>query len=204
MTLHKIAKPLQLFAVLPILTANVSQIDIAKTLPVSVGATTVVVSESEENGLLVDDSLDNKQAEIEEKAQKIDQYFADRGLPLAGYGKKFVIEAEKNNIPYTLLPSIAMIESTGYKNACKSEKGKNNGFGWGSCTIAFNSVDEAIETMASHIGGNNPRTERYYKGKDVIAILNTYNPPKYRHDYVPLVTGVMKTIENQKIEIKEI
>ncbi len=56
MTLHKIAKPLQLFAVLPILTANVSQIDIAENFALSSeGATTVVVSLSEKNGPLFDE-----------------------------------------------------------------------------------------------------------------------------------------------------
>lgn len=201
MTLHKIAKPLQLFAVLPILTANVSQIDIAENFALSSeGATTVVVSLSEKNGPLFDESLDNKQADIEEKAKKIDKYFSDRGLPLAGYGKKFVQEAEKNNLDYTLLPAIAMIESTGYKHACKSTRGLNNGFGWGSCKIAFSSVDEAIEKVATHVGGNHPNTAKYYQGKNLVAILNTYNPPQYRHDYVTLVTGVMKTIESQDIQ----
>ncbi len=203
MILHKIVKPLQLFAVLPILTANVTQIDIANTFPVSSSdASAVVVSLNEKNGPLFIEPLDNKQVELEEKAKKIDKYFLDKGLPLAGYGKKFVEEAEKNNLDYTMLPAIAMIESTGYKNVCKSASGKYNGFGWGSCKIAFASVDEAIEKMAAHLGGNHPNTAKYYKGKDLVAILNTYNPPKYRADYVPLVTHVMQSIDDQ--DIKEI
>ncbi len=198
MTLHKIAKPLQLFAVLPILTANVSQIDIAKNLPVSENASAVVVSLSEKNGPLVDETLDNKQAELEEKAKKIDQYFLDRGLPLAGYGKTFVEEAEKNDIPWNMLAAIAMIESTGGKFACK--KVTHSFLGWGSCKINFTSNEQAITLVSKNLGGNNPNTSRYYKGKNVVGILNTYNPPQYRHDYVPLVTGVMKSIENQKIK----
>jgi hypothetical protein len=198
MTLHKIAKPLQLFAVLPILTANVSQIDIAKNLPVSENASAVVVSLSEKNGPLVDETLDNKQAELEEKAKKIDQYFLDRGLPLAGYGKTFVEEAEKNDIPWNLLPAIAMIESTGGKHAC--QKATHSFLGWGSCKINFKSKEDAIALVSKNLGGNNPPTARYYKGKNVVAILNTYNPPQYRRDYVPLVTGVMKSIETQQIK----
>jgi hypothetical protein len=197
MTLHKIAKPLQIFAVLPILTANV--MPAADILPAQ-NVTTVVVSQNEQNGPLFEQSLDNKQAELDEKAKKIDQYFRDRNLPLAGYGMKFAIEADKNDLPYNLLPSITMIESTGYKNACKSASGRNNGFGWGSCKIAFASVDEAIEKVAHHIGGNNPKTAQYYKDKEVIEILNTYNPPKYRPDYVALVTKVMKDIDNQAVK----
>lgn len=199
MNLRNIAKPLQLFAALPILAANVIPGQIL--IPVE-NASTVVVSASEENGPLVQESTDNKQKDLKEKALKIDQYFRSRNLPLAGYGEKFVIEAEKNDLPYNLLPAIAMIESTGYKFACKKPEGKNNGFGWGSCKIAFDSVDEAIEVIAHHLGGSHPNTARYYEGKDIEGILNTYNPPKYRPDYVPLVTYVMKKIENQKIEIK--
>lgn len=199
MTLHKLAKPLQLFAVLPILTANVIPVDVPVLLTDTENASIVVVSPNEENGPLFGKTLDNQQADLEEKAKKIDQYFADRNLPLAGYGKKFVEEAEKNDLPWNLLPSIAMIESTGYKFACKKAAGKNNGFGWGSCKIAFESVDEAIETVAHHLGGNHPKTARYYKDKDIVEILNTYNPPKVRPDYVPLVTKVMKNIEDQEI-----
>ncbi len=199
MTLHKIAKPLQIFAVLPILTANVVSVNPNMVLPAQNNVSNVVVSQNEQNGPLFGALLDNKQADREEKAKQIDQYFADRNMPLVGYGKKFVEEAEKNNLPWNLLPSIAVIESSGYINACKNPRGLNNGFGWGSCKIAFKSVDEAIETVAFHLGGNHPKTSHYYKGKDVVAVLNTYNPPQYRHDYVPLVTSVMKKMENQTI-----
>jgi hypothetical protein len=200
MSLHKIAKPLQLFAVLPILTANIVPTSPNFILDNSVKSDSVViVSSSEENGLLDSYLLDNKQVEKEEKAKKIDQYFEDRDLPLAGYGKKFVEEAEKNNIPWNLLPSIAMVESTGYKNACKKPAGKNNGFGWGSCKIAFESIDEAIEVVARNIGGNNPKTQIYYKDKSVEEILTKYNPPHIRPDYISLVNKIMKNIENQEI-----
>lgn len=193
MNLHKIAKPLQLFAALPILAANVVP---GQILIPAQNASTVVVPETVENRPLVQESLDNKQADLKEKAQKIDNYFAERGLPLEGYGNKFVIEAEKNDLPWNLLPAIAMIESTGYKFACKSTSGKNNGFGWGSCKIAFDSIDQAIETVALHLGGNHPKTEQYYAGKDIEGILQAYNPPKFRPDYVKLITKVMKNIEN--------
>ncbi len=197
MHLKKIAQPLQIFAVLPILTANFA-------LPSQLAfvgdkAPAVVVSATVENGLLLKSETDNQQKLRDEKAQKIDKYFADRNLPLAGYGKKFVEEAEKNDLPWNLLPAIAMIESTGYKFACKNPSGLNNGFGWGSCKIKFKSIDEAIEVVAYNIGGNNPDTDHHYAGKDVEGILNTYNPPKFRKDYVYLVTKVMKIIENYEL-----
>lgn len=198
MHLHKIAKPLQLFAVLPILTANtLALIPNGQVVP-----PTVVVSSADQTRLLVDQGTDNKQKLMEEEAQKIDQYFADRNLPLAGYGKKFVEEADKNGIPWNLLPSIAMIESTGYKFACQNKSGRNNGFGWGGCTIAFDSIDDAIETVSLHLGGNHPATKKYYSDKDVDQILHIYNPPKVRADYNALVKSVMKRIENYDIKTK--
>ncbi len=195
MNLHKIAKPLQLFAVLPILTANVSPADIANTIPVSENASTVVVSLNEKNGPLLEEPLDNKQAELEEKAKKIDQYFLDRGLPLAGYGKTFVQEAEKNDIPWNMIAAIAMIESTGGKFACK--KATHSFLGWGSCKINFKSKEEAIATVSKNLGGNNPNTARYYEGKNVDQILKTYN--SVIPSYSAKVQRVMNTIDTQEI-----
>ena len=38
-------------------------------------------------------------------------------MPLLGLGKKMVIEAEKNNLDWRLLPAISVIESTGGKKS---------------------------------------------------------------------------------------
>ncbi len=195
MTLHKIAKPLQIFAVLPILTANV--VSATPLLPVQDNVPTVVVSQNEQNGLLFGKKLDNKQAELEEKAQKIDNYFKSKNLPMAGYGKKFVEEAEKNGLPYNLLPAVGMIETTGGKFACK--KVAFSWFGWGSCKIPFQSVDESIEKISHHLGGNHPKTSRYYDGKDVDGILKSYNPPSVVPDYSAKVQRVMTAIDNQPV-----
>lgn len=105
-----------------------------------------------------------------ERAEKIDTYFADRDMPLAGYGAKFIAEAEKNDIDWRLLPAIAIAESTGGRFACGQ-----NPFGWGSCKIKFNSIDAAIETVAKNLGGDNPATERYYKGTSTEEKLHYYN-----------------------------
>jgi hypothetical protein len=197
MTLHKIAKPLQIFAVLPILTANVVSANPVMVLPIQDNGSTVVVSQNEQNGLLFGKKLDNKQAEIEEKAQKIDNYFRAKNLPLAGHGKKFVEEAEKYGIPYNLLPAIGMRETTGGKFACK--KVTYSWFGWGSCKINFKSVDESIEIISRHLGGDHPNTSKYYDGKDVDAILKAYNPPSVVEKYSSQVQAVMKAIDEQVV-----
>ncbi len=105
-----------------------------------------------------------------ERASKIDAYYKKRGMPLEGYGAKMVAEAEKNNLDWRLLPSIAIRETTGGKFACHQ-----NPFGWGSCMIKFNNWNEAIETVARNLGGNNPKTAQYYKDKTTIEKLSRYN-----------------------------
>jgi hypothetical protein len=128
-----------------------------------------------------------------ENAKKIDAYFAKNKLPLAGYGEKFVEEAIKNDLDPFLLASIGMIESTGGKFACG-----NNFFGWASCKVKFESPDKAIETVSFHLGGNHPKTSKYYEDKDVKGILVKYNSVDKR--YYSKVTGVMKAMENMEIE----
>lgn len=106
----------------------------------------------------------------QEHALKIDAYYAKRNMPLAGYGAKMIAEAEENDIDWRLLPAIAIKESTGGKFACGY-----NPFGWGSCRLKFKSFDDAIETVARNLGGNNPNTAQYYKDKTLIEKLHHYN-----------------------------
>src|SRR3989338_2556403 len=120
-------------------------------------------------------SLLDKKALNKSRAEAIDAYFKYRRMPLAGTGMKMVLEAEKNNLDWRLLPAIAVRESTGGKHACK--KVANSAFGWGSCKISFKSHAEAIETVARNLGGNNPKTAHHYDEKNTKEILRAYNPP---------------------------
>ena len=104
------------------------------------------------------------------RAEKIDSYFRNRNMPLEGYGLKLVREAQKYELDWRLMPAIAVRESSGGKNACG-----NNPFGWGSCRIGFKSIDEAIETIARNISGNNPNTKKYYSTGDLYKKLERYN-----------------------------
>lgn len=133
------------------------------------------------------------QLEREEKAAKIDAYFAGRNMPLAGTGMKMVTEAEKNNIDWRLIPALAVRESTGGKHACKSVT--YSPFGFGSCKINFKSWDHAIEIVATNLGGNNPRTARAYGGKTLRGKLEAYNPPSVVPTYANEVIALMNKIE---------
>ncbi len=134
------------------------------------------------------------------KAEAIDTYFKDHGMPLAGTGMKMVLEAEKNDLDWRLLPAIAVRESTGGKFACK--KVTFSSFGWGSCKINFKSHDHAIETVARNLGGNNPKTSHHYDEKTTKEILQAYNPPSIVPRYAEQVMSIMESIGREdKVEL---
>ncbi|KKP75136.1 MAG: hypothetical protein UR72_C0006G0032 [Parcubacteria group bacterium GW2011_GWC1_35_21] len=141
--------------------------------------------------------LDQEAKDLEVKVKAIDDYFRLHDMPLSGMGKKMVEESEKNDLDWRLLPAVAVRESTGGKYDCV--KVKNNPFGWGSCKINFNSVEEAIETVAMNLGGNNPNTERHYADKTTDQILKAYNPPSIVPNYVKQVKSIMNVIGKENI-----
>lgn len=134
---------------------------------------------------------------VSTEAQKIDAYFADRNMPLEGYGEVFVREARKNNLDPFLVAAISVRESTGGRHACKSVT--HSFLGWGSCKINFESAEKAIEIVSWNLGGNNPRTASYYAGKSTKEILKTYNPPSIVAEYAYEVMDIMDTMRNYDI-----
>jgi hypothetical protein len=144
---------------------------------------------------------DITEAVVDTRAERIDEYFASRGLPLAGHGKTFVEAADENDLDWRLVAAIAMRETTGGKFMCKNPKAPNNPFGWGSCKFGFESVDTAIVKVTTHLAGNHPNTDHYYEGKDVKAILQTYNPPSIVEKYADQVMKIMEDIENTSIDV---
>jgi hypothetical protein len=126
------------------------------------------------------------------KADAIDAYFAEHDMPLEGAGMKMVTEAENNDLDWRLLAAISVRESTGGKNDCI--KVNHNAFGWGSCKIGFKTDDQAIETVARNLGGNNPKTSMHYDNKTTKEILRAYNPPSIVPKYAEQVMSIMDTI----------
>lgn len=133
------------------------------------------------------------------RAAKIDAYFAQRNLPLAGHGKDFVEAADQYGFDPYVLAGIGMIESTGGKHACKTVS--YNAWGWGSCKYGFTSYRQAIFKITEHLSGNNEKTDQWYANKDLDGILDTYNPPSIRHNYKPLVKGVIARIDATDVAI---
>lgn len=130
---------------------------------------------------------------VAERAAKIDAFYIAKGnLPLAGHGLAFVQSADAYGIDWQLVAAIGFIESTGGKHACK--KVSYSAFGWGSCKINFSSYEESIDVISKNLGGHNPKTAPYYKGKSLTQILDAYNPPSIKPNYKKLVTKTMNEI----------
>jgi hypothetical protein len=185
---QKIGQFLRSFVLLPVAAATLSTGSIATpTTPPTVPLI--------QQNIVAPDPATIKKALQAEEAQKIDAYFHDRKMPLEGYGPKMVAEAEKNGLDWRVLPAIAVRESTGGIHACK--RVAHNFFGWGGCTIGFKSADEAIETVARNLGGNNPKTASYYDGdlKDVLETYNGLAVASYAND----VMGIMDKMATYQV-----
>lgn len=146
------------------------------------------------NSIAKNEAVDLEAEKRQLRAEAIDAYYKKYNMPLAGYGMKMVLEAEKNYLDYRLIPAISVIESTGGKFACKNPKAPNAFLGWGSCKFGFESKDKAIEIVAWNLGGNNPKTDHFYANKTIKGILETYNPPSIVPNYAAKVMKVMEDI----------
>jgi len=133
-----------------------------------------------------------KEQMLKVEAEAIDSYFDEHDMPLKGTGMTMATIADQNGLDWRLLPAIAVRESTGGKSACT--KATHNFFGWGSCKVSFKSDEEAIETVAKNLGGNNPSTAKHYDNKTVKGILHEYNPPSIVPRYAEQVMAIMNTI----------
>jgi hypothetical protein len=189
------------FILLPLLVTNISggvdsKIDIS------------ALEDKIRSGFGVTEIIDEQTALLEDKklrAAKIDAYFGKYDLPAEGYGMAMVTAADKYGLDWRLIPALAKLETTGGKHMCKNPLGKNNMFGWGSCKIGFDSVEESFDVIAMNLTGNNPRTASYYKGKTVEKILEVYNPPAtpgITPNYHKLAFKIMDEIESMEVDQK--
>lgn len=175
---------IQSFIIVPLVASSLSM----NTFTVAINEAVAKVTAADASMSLEDIAA---QQAREEKAAKIDAYFAQYDLPLTGYGMQFVLTAEKNGLEWNLLPAIAMRESTGGKFM----RG-NNSFGWG--TAKFKDLNEGIAIVGAHLGGNMPTTAKYYANKTLEKKLSAYNsviPP-----YTAEIKSIMSKIEKIQTE----
>jgi len=97
----------------------------------------------------------------------IKQFFLEKNAPAHEFVEDFLIASDRNGLDWRLLPSIALIESGGGKQARN-----NNIFGWANCKVHFKTTRDGIYRVASRLR----HSELYKHKKTVDQILWTYNP----------------------------
>jgi hypothetical protein len=111
------------------------------------------------------------------RAQAIDSVFRFYKCPIEGLGPVFVEEADKNNIPYWLVASIAFQESSCGKNTpVKDGKESNNlwGYGvWGKHVKTFETIEQGIAAVSVYMD------QRFYSQgiTELCDIMKVYTPP---------------------------
>ena len=144
---------------------------------------------------------------VDNRGAKIDAYFAQWDLPLSGHGDEMVLVADKYDIDWTLLPALAMLETTGGKNLCSNTRDgirNKNAFGYGSCAIFFKTYEAGFDSVAKTISGNGKNTSHLYADKTIDEILEVYNPPGtpgITDGYHDKAIKVMSDIENMNVDI---
>jgi len=104
------------------------------------------------------------------RVARLESFFATYRSPVAPLAADFIAAADQHDLDWRLLPSIAMVESSGGKYFAN-----NNIFGWDSCRTGFASVREGIYFVAARLANS-----ELYRGKGPQQILRTYNPaPDY-------------------------
>lgn len=105
------------------------------------------------------------------RLQRIRSFFRKRKCPAQRYAAEFVNAADRYRLDWRLLPSLALVESSGGKAFIN-----NNIFGWDSCRQRFTTVQAGIHTVAERLA-NSP----LYQGKSLDEKLKVYNSrPHYR------------------------
>jgi hypothetical protein len=115
------------------------------------------------------------------RSNALKTFFTKQDCPAQHYIDKFLDAADRYELDWRLLPSLAYVESTGGKAAHN-----NNLFGWDSGRAQFPSPTAAI-----HEVGYRLTHSALYKDKDLDGVLATYNPGV---DYARKVKAIMQQI----------
>lgn len=112
------------------------------------------------------------------EAAALDAIFESYNCPLAGLGRNFVKEAERNGIPFWLAAAISFQESNCGRKTPKAEGFDEtyNAWGWGvwgNNLRIFDSWTEGIEKVSKYLGD-----EFFSQGiTDPCEIMKIYTPP---------------------------
>jgi hypothetical protein len=115
------------------------------------------------------------------RAVRLHAFLAKLHCPVKDLAEEFVHAADDNNLDWRLLPSIAVIESSGgkaYKN--------NNVFGWANGDHSFPTIRAGLHRVAFALGQSST-----YRNRTTEEKLRLYNPAC---DYPARVEQVMHQI----------
>jgi hypothetical protein len=112
---------------------------------------------------------------------RLRNFLARLHCPIVDMAEDFIHAADDNHLDWRLLPSIAVIESSGGK-AYK----KNNIFGWDQGEASFPTIRAGLNEVAYKLG-----RAPLYRHQDSLGKLLMYNP---NDDYADRVLAVMKQI----------
>jgi len=118
------------------------------------------------------------ESDIDPRLVRLKEYLAQRGCPAEALAADFLAAADAHQLDWRLLPSLALIESSGgkyHKN--------NNIFGWANGRIRFPTVRHGIYAVARKLAESPP-----YREKSTDEILRIYNP---RPGYAARVRAIM-------------
>jgi len=104
-------------------------------------------------------------------------FFLSLRCPVANAADIFVREADSFNLDWRLLPSLAVVETSGGKTSHG-----NNIFGWNNGHASFPTLGAAIHQVAKTLANG-----RAYKDKSLMDLLRTYNPVQGYAERVALV-----------------
>jgi hypothetical protein len=125
--------------------------------------------------------LTAKPAMPDSRVVRLRHFFSRLHCPIVGMADDFIHAADDNHLDWRLLPSIAVIESSGGK-AYK----KNNIFGWNGGEEEFPTIRAGLNEVAFKLGRS-----PLYRPLDSLGKLLMYNPAE---DYADRVLAVMKQI----------
>lgn len=130
---------------------------------------------------------------IDNRARILEKFLLDRKSPLAPHANTFVEAADKYNLDWRLVASIAGLESS---FGIHQPAGSHNGWGWGynNGTVKhFDSWDEAIEEISKGLRENYLK-DRPYSDPYIIGPTYAASPT-----WAVRVTNFMNQIEYYKI-----
>ena len=129
---------------------------------------------------------------VDVRTVRLKNYLASLNSPVRDMAEDFVHAADDNHIDWRLLPSIAVIESSGgkyFKN--------NNILGWGNGDIPFPTIRAGIHEVAFKLG-----RLPVYRNKNSYQKLRVYNKnPEYAKAVSKVMTRISPAAELRSVNL---